>query len=229
VALRIAISDSVVKTLFALSRNVCSFIDEDRRFACEEHLTDPSWKKVKAEIAHIRGLNPGSARFDHNYVDPNDFENLILLCPNHHNVIDDLEPDRFTVHVLLAMKHKAIERGDGAPWAPDEVLGRFARQLIRQSLLQWAVESQLPRADAEEAKQRLAGAVNRLGDRYKIVMSLYYWESLSLEEIASVLGTTSAEVEILHARALDRIAQTAGLDPASLIFAMAQIGEKGAP
>src|SRR5579884_981932 len=37
--------------------------------------------------------------------------------------------------------------------------------------------------EVEEMKQILAGAINRLGDREKIVLSLYYYEGLTLAEI----------------------------------------------
>jgi len=45
------------------------------------------------EMAHIRGENPGSNRHDENQTaeQRNDYENLILLCPNHHTLIDKRE------------------------------------------------------------------------------------------------------------------------------------------
>ena len=47
-----------VKTLFALSGNVCAYR------GCEVKLTDPAWTKVNADVAHIRGEKPGAARSD---------------------------------------------------------------------------------------------------------------------------------------------------------------------
>src|SRR5689334_10364450 len=92
-----------IKTLFALSRNVCSYT------ACEAKLTDPSRRSVRARIAHIAGENPGSARYDPLMTDDQrrSFENLMLLCPNHHNLIDDLDPDGHTVERLREMKARA--------------------------------------------------------------------------------------------------------------------------
>ena len=48
--------------------------------------------------------------------------------------------------------------------------------------------------EIEEMKQILAGAINRLGDREKIVLSLYYYEGLTLAEIGQVLGVTESRV-----------------------------------
>jgi hypothetical protein len=90
--------EPVVKTLFAYSNNVCSFADAERGSpACEEQLTNPGWKRVKGRICHIRGESPGSARYEESMTDEarRAYDNLILLCPNHHTLIDDLEPDRY--------------------------------------------------------------------------------------------------------------------------------------
>lgn len=49
---------ATVKTLFALSGNVCAYP------GCEQPLTDPAWRSVRGRIGHIYGERPGSARFD---------------------------------------------------------------------------------------------------------------------------------------------------------------------
>jgi RNA polymerase sigma factor for flagellar operon FliA len=56
--------------------------------------------------------------------------------------------------------------------------------------------------EVEEMKQILAGAINRLGDREKIVLSLYYYESLTLAEIGQVLGVTESRVCQIHTKAV---------------------------
>ena len=45
--------------------------------------------------------------------------------------------------------------------------------------------------ESQELKHILAGAINRLGEREKIVITLYYYEGLALAEIGQVLGVTS--------------------------------------
>ncbi len=56
--------------------------------------------------------------------------------------------------------------------------------------------------EVEEMKQILAGAINRLGDREKIVLTLYYYESLTLAQIGEVLGVTESRVCQIHTKAV---------------------------
>ena len=56
--------------------------------------------------------------------------------------------------------------------------------------------------EVEEMKQVLAGAINRLGDREKVVLTLYYYEGLTLAEIGQVLGVTESRVCQIHTKAV---------------------------
>ena len=56
--------------------------------------------------------------------------------------------------------------------------------------------------EVEEMKQILAGAINRLGEREKIVLTLYYYESLTLAQIGQVLGVTESRVCQIHTKAV---------------------------
>ena len=56
--------------------------------------------------------------------------------------------------------------------------------------------------EVEEMKQILASAINRLGDREKIVLTLYYYEGLTLAEIGEVLGVTESRVCQIHTKAV---------------------------
>jgi len=51
-------------------------------------------------------------------------------------------------------------------------------------------------------KQVLAGAINRLGDREKVVLTLYYYEGLTLAEIGQVLSVTESRVCQIHTKAV---------------------------
>ena len=55
--------------------------------------------------------------------------------------------------------------------------------------------------ESEEMKSILAGAINRLAEREKIVITLYYYEGLTLAEIGQVLGVTESRVSQVHRRA----------------------------
>ena len=56
--------------------------------------------------------------------------------------------------------------------------------------------------EVEEMKQILASAINRLGDREKVVLTLYYYEGLTLAEIGEVLGVTESRVCQIHTKAV---------------------------
>ena len=56
--------------------------------------------------------------------------------------------------------------------------------------------------EVEETKQILAQALNRLPEREKIVLTLYYYESLTLGEIGGILGITESRVCQIHTKAV---------------------------
>lgn len=56
--------------------------------------------------------------------------------------------------------------------------------------------------EQEETRQMLAEAINRLGDREKVVLTLYYYENLTLAEIGQVLGVTESRVCQIHTKAV---------------------------
>jgi RNA polymerase sigma factor for flagellar operon FliA len=61
-----------------------------------------------------------------------------------------------------------------------------------------------PQAIAEhgEARQLLARAVEQLPEREKVVVSLYYFEGLTLADIGRVLGVTESRICQLHTKAV---------------------------
>ncbi|MBX3357326.1 MAG: HNH endonuclease [Phycisphaeraceae bacterium] len=56
-------------------------------------LLDNSGSVVMGEMAHVIGRRPGSARNDSGAGEGDGYDNLILLCPNHHTVVDKAEAD----------------------------------------------------------------------------------------------------------------------------------------
>jgi RNA polymerase sigma factor FliA len=59
--------------------------------------------------------------------------------------------------------------------------------------------------ESEEVKTILARAIERLPEREKIVIALYYYEGLTLKEIGEVLGVTESRVSQLHTKAVLRL------------------------
>jgi RNA polymerase sigma factor for flagellar operon FliA len=56
--------------------------------------------------------------------------------------------------------------------------------------------------EVEEMRQLLAEAINRMPEREKVVLTLYYYESLTLAEIGEVLGVTESRVCQIHTKAV---------------------------
>jgi RNA polymerase sigma factor FliA len=59
--------------------------------------------------------------------------------------------------------------------------------------------------ETEEVKHILAGAIERLPERERVVITLYYYEGLTLKEIGKVLGVTESRVSQLHTKAVLRM------------------------
>lgn len=59
--------------------------------------------------------------------------------------------------------------------------------------------------ESVEAKDILASAIERLPERERIVIALYYYEGLTLKEIGQVLGVTESRVSQLHTKAVLRL------------------------
>ncbi len=55
---------------------------------------------------------------------------------------------------------------------------------------------------ASELRDRIAIAIESLPDRERLVIALYYYESLTLREIGEVLGVTESRVSQLHTKAV---------------------------
>ena len=107
------------KRLFAVSGNRCAFRQ------CPQPLVDESTGKVTARICHIKGNTPTSKRYDASQSEEErqGFDNLILMCPIHHDVID-ADDVTFTVEVLRTLKseHEAKCRDQSPPGTQAEEL-----------------------------------------------------------------------------------------------------------
>lgn len=60
-------------------------------------------------------------------------------------------------------------------------------------------------AEIKETRRRLIQALDTLPDREKIIISLYYYEGLTVKEIGELLGLSASRISQLHGRALLRL------------------------
>ena len=111
--MRSNISIKTVKKLFALSGNKCSFPD------CDNSIFDENGTLI-GEICHIEAANPSGERYNPDQTDKerNSDENLILLCPIHHKVTNDVSI--YTVERLKAMKESHEELHKKNKFAMDQ-------------------------------------------------------------------------------------------------------------
>ena len=100
-----AITPKSIKLLWSNSAGMCSFRGCSEKLSVEDAAGVAPY--TLGEMAHIKGNKAGSNRYDpsQSAVERDSYENLILLCPHHHTLIDKRENDiEYTVDFLHEMK-----------------------------------------------------------------------------------------------------------------------------
>ena len=164
---------ATVKRLFAVSGNRCAFPH------CTNSLIDPASGKVTGRICHIKARRPGGPRYDPNQTqdERHAFENLILMCPIHSDVVDS-NPESYTVERLQEIKARHEAENVGGLEPSDDI----ARQLLTNIESDIAV---ILNVGAAGGKINWVGDVLR--DSAKIVMkSPDILESQQVSSIANV-------------------------------------------
>ena len=108
-----------VKRLFAVSGNRCAFP------RCTQPLVHTG--KVTGRICHIKAASPEGPRYDPDQteVERHGFDNLILMCPIHHDVVD-ADVVAYTVDRVTAMK----AQHEAAAPSPAALADESAAQMI---------------------------------------------------------------------------------------------------
>ncbi len=86
--------------------------------------------------------------------------------------------------------------GDGG----DEDRTSLVEQIAAED--ETGVADQVERADL---RKRLVGAIRNLSERDRTLVSLYYYEELTLKEISEVLGVSTSRVSQLHSAAIFKL------------------------
>lgn len=78
------------------------------------------------------------------------------------------------------------------------------KMMVASPLMTENRESDAPEAGIlqDELKSKLAEAINDLNEKERQVVSLYYYESLKLKDIAGILGITESRVSQIHSAAI---------------------------
>ena len=92
------VSPTTKLKLYALSNNQCAFT------GCKKILYNQDEDVIVSHVAHIRSKSKRGPRYDPTYTgNLDDPENLILLCQEHHRIIDT-NPEKYTIEKLIQMK-----------------------------------------------------------------------------------------------------------------------------
>lgn len=93
------------KILCLRSGNRCAILECRKPLVIER--TEKDKESIIGEMAHIRGESPKAARYDPSMSDKerNCYENLILVCRDHHKMIDD-QHQTYTVEKIHQIKRE---------------------------------------------------------------------------------------------------------------------------
>lgn len=105
---RLRITEKTIKKLYAKSKNQCSFTD------CEQQIFSTNNTENISQICHIEAAEEGGQRYNPDSTDEvrRQYDNLILLCPTHHEITDDIS--KYTVKVLKKMKSMHENKIEGS-------------------------------------------------------------------------------------------------------------------
>jgi RNA polymerase sigma factor for flagellar operon FliA len=84
----------------------------------------------------------------------------------------------------------------------DGLLEDFSREKLEEMLMDSSSKDPLELLGLSELRDHLAEAIEELPERHKLVLSLYYFEELTMKEIALVLGISEGRVSQIHSEAI---------------------------
>jgi RNA polymerase sigma factor for flagellar operon FliA len=168
---------------YAVSRIRGSIIDELRALDWVPRSVRSWARKVEATIARL--------------------ENELSRAPNDEEIATalDIGVDEFQ-NILSEISCSSIV-------ALDEFWGPHGASKDRVSLIETIEDEDAPDPSrafrVQSLRDTLAQAIQRLPERERIVIGLYYYEGLILKEIGAVLGVTESRVSQLHTKAILRL------------------------
>jgi hypothetical protein len=114
-----------IKRLFAVSGNRCAFP------GCQIPISDEENATIIGEICHIEADKPGGERYNPMQSDKERqaFENLILMCANHHKVIDS-NPESYMIEGLKEIKTHHEERNAGGDEPSEDIVNKLLQPII---------------------------------------------------------------------------------------------------
>jgi RNA polymerase sigma factor for flagellar operon FliA len=136
--------------------------------------------------SRARQIETGMAEMEHN----------LQRAPTDQELADFLEMAVEDLQSALA------EIGRSGIAALDEFVGNESSTSVGEMLADPTGISPEIAFQSEETRRGLVDAINRLPNRERLVITLYYYEGMTLSEIGDVLGVTESRVCQIHAKTM---------------------------
>jgi RNA polymerase sigma factor for flagellar operon FliA len=124
--------------------------------------------------------------------------------------------EELAAHVEMAideLRDTLAEIGRSGMAALDELISNDSHTSMGEMIADPGGMSPEMAFQAEETRRGLVDAINRLPNRERLVVTLYYYEGMTLAEIGDVLGVTESRVCQIHAKTMMSLRNRLG-DPA---------------
>ena len=201
---------STVEQADLVSYGMFGLIDAIEKYDAERAVKFETYASARirgAIIDELRAMDwiPRSVRTKARAVDRAyaELEGELRRQPTEHEVADRLEMGVGELRAIFTQLSTVNVA------ALDELLGAGSERGDSVSLLDTLEDHHAvdPAATVEvaETKVLLARAIERLGEREKIVLVLYYYEGMTLAEIGRVLGVTESRISQMHTAAMLRL------------------------
>jgi RNA polymerase sigma factor for flagellar operon FliA len=130
-------------------------------------------------------------------------EGSLKRTPTDQEVADELGiPARELQEAFTKLSYTSVASFEEL-WAPGGE--KDERTSLMATVRDDSAEDPVSMFETEEIKDILAKAIERLPERERMVIALYYYEGLTLKEIGEVLGVTESRVSQLHTKAVLRL------------------------
>jgi RNA polymerase sigma factor for flagellar operon FliA len=156
-----------------------------------------------AIIDELRAMDwvPRSVRFKARELEKAqaDLEAMLKRQPSEEELADRLGMSRSELHQMVSQISFV------SVLALDEVVGSGSDRGESVALIDTLADKGLDPTwglESQETRGMLAAAINSLSEREKIVVTLYYFEGLTLSEIGEILGVTESRVCQIHTKAV---------------------------
>ncbi len=173
-----------LKLLWGLSGGICAFTE------CQKSICEPETNDIIGHIAHIVADSPDGPRGNVQYPTDmlNSYENLILLCPTHHAIIDAKNSSN-TIAEIKKMKkdHEGWVKKQlslGEPWISN-VSQYYYLNIPRLAILaaSFNIEVDLQFLDSSQSLHSLGWELNSIVLEFKKILEIIHPSATDIDQI----------------------------------------------